>query len=371
MGLPVITYNGKTVTLSSLPRSVFVSPTVNRTVNTTITGRSETIRLPRVDSRVRIEWPIMDSATMLQALENWWQWATAGEDWSLALDSARTIDTRLAVESVTGSTQFYLDDAAGIQVAGQYKLIDGPNYQVVTVTNVTGDRVTISETLDHSFGVGGIFRDRFYYLATIRDVSAQIPIQYLEAEKLPGWPPTRFLFTPEFYEDFGQEDDVIFKALVAAENGQNVNTAQPWFPTNSGVSVASDTTYFFDGYLRMSRSAGTTAHDTSLLFGGTATLTAISYVAYCKTGDTVASATTNATLVEVSTASVVKGSSSLDTEQFGCYVTGIVRVNAAGTIIPQFKYSAAPGGAPSIAIDTYFRLWPEGSGSVASRGTWA
>jgi hypothetical protein len=45
-------------------------------------------------------------------------------------------------------------------------------------------------------------------------------------------------------------------------------------------------------------------------------------------------------------------------------------VNAAGTLIPQFQYSAAPGSAPTIKRGSWFRLQPIGSGTVDSQGTW-
>lgn len=57
----------------------------------------------------------------------------------------------------------------------------------------------------------------------------------------------------------------LFKALSATDTGTNVNTAQPWFPTAGGVTVEANTTYFFRGYLRTTRSAGTTSHTTGLL----------------------------------------------------------------------------------------------------------
>jgi hypothetical protein len=51
-------------------------------------------------------------------------------------------------------------------------------------------------------------------------------------------------------------------------------------------------------------------------------------------------------------------------------VKGTARVNAAGTFIPQFKYSAAPGGAPTVKRGSWFRLQPVGNRTVVSQGTW-
>jgi hypothetical protein len=164
---------------------------------------------------------------------------------------------------------------------------------------------------------------------------------------------------------------VLFKALAADATGSNVNTAQPWFPTAGAVTVAAATTYFFEGYLRLSRSAGTTSHSTQLLFGGTASLTGIAYQAVVNTGDVVTNAAANQTAIEVATATTVKAASTSATEQTAIRVFGIIRINAGGTLIPQFQYTSAPGGAPTVKANSFFKLFPIGDNTVATRGTWA
>lgn len=162
-----------------------------------------------------------------------------------------------------------------------------------------------------------------------------------------------------------------FKVLAANATGTDVSTAQAWFPSAGAVTVESGTTYKFEGYLRTSRSAGTTSHTTSLLFGGTATLTNIAWRADVNTGDVVTNAAQNQVSAEVATATVVKAASTSATEQISIKIEGIVRVNAGGTFIPQFQYSSAAGGAPSILTNSYFMLYPLGSGSVTTQGTWS
>jgi hypothetical protein len=68
---------------------------------------------------------------------------------------------------------------------------------------------------------------------------------------------------------------------------------------------------------------------------------------------------------------VLKAASTSATENSIFFVWGIVRINGAGTFIPQFKYSAAPGGAPTVKRGTWFRMWPVGSNTTVSVGTWA
>lgn len=170
----------------------------------------------------------------------------------------------------------------------------------------------------------------------------------------------------------GQVINGLFKVLSADDTGgQNTTSAQPVFPTSGGVTVLDATTYKMEGYFRISRAAGTTSHTTSVLFAGTATLDSIFYTAMVKTGDTGASAAVNSILSEVATAVVVKSASTSATEQIGIFIKGIVRVTTGGTIIPQFQYSSAPGGTPTILKNSYFQLIPLGNSSVATQGTWS
>jgi hypothetical protein len=51
-------------------------------------------------------------------------------------------------------------------------------------------------------------------------------------------------------------------------------------------------------------------------------------------------------------------------------VRGIVRVNGAGTLIPQWSMSAARG-AGTILANTFFKLRKIGSNTVVNQGNWA
>jgi hypothetical protein len=164
---------------------------------------------------------------------------------------------------------------------------------------------------------------------------------------------------------------ILFKALSADATGSNVNTAQPWFPTSGGVTVAAAKSYLFEGLLYLTRAAGTTSHTTSVLFAGTATLTAILYEAQVITGDTGANSALNANIANSASAQVVKAASTSATEVIAVRVKGILRINAGGTFIPQFQYSAAPGGAPTVKSGSFFHLFPIGDNTVTTRGTWS
>lgn len=160
---------------------------------------------------------------------------------------------------------------------------------------------------------------------------------------------------------------VFYKALTSDDTGgTNVNTAQPWFPTAGAVTLPVGT-YDFEGFLFLSRSAGTTSHTTGTLFGGTATIGQIAYTGMAKTGDANDLQSWSGFLAVAATSLVVKAASTSATEQVLIRVFGELTITVAGTLIPQFIYSAAPGGAPTIKAGTWFRLTKRTNPS----GTWA
>ncbi len=166
-----------------------------------------------------------------------------------------------------------------------------------------------------------------------------------------------------------------FLSLSADQTGQNVNTAQTWFPGGGAtqITLPASTSYFFEGKLYLARTAGTTSHTTSFLFGGTATFTSINGICYAtnSTGGVPVIVSPVNTKIDVATATAVVGASTSSTENNVIEVSGIMRMNGAGTVIPQFIYSAAPGQAPTIKQNSYFRLFPIGSDTVLNVGNWS
>jgi hypothetical protein len=164
-----------------------------------------------------------------------------------------------------------------------------------------------------------------------------------------------------------------FIALTANYTGTNDATAQKVFnaTTNGAVTLAASTTYMMEGVYYITRSAGTTSHTLSTLFALGGTLTSIAYTAET-------TSTTGNTLGAVSriygtlaTATVVTAASIEATENITVTIRGIVRTNAAGTFAPQIQYSAAPGGAPTILANSFFKLTPIGNNSVTTVGNWS
>lgn len=149
----------------------------------------------------------------------------------------------------------------------------------------------------------------------------------------------------------------------------NVATAQAWFGTGADeFTLAAATSYYFQGVLSLNRAAGTTSHTTAIQFGGSATLTSIGYLAHVAnpTGNVLSAA--QQIFGSAASALVVTATNIVATENIHVQLSGVVRSNAAGTFIPQFIYSAAPGGAPTVRANSYFWLCPLGSNALAGVG---
>jgi hypothetical protein len=167
--------------------------------------------------------------------------------------------------------------------------------------------------------------------------------------------------------------------LNSTSVGANVSTVQSVFGV--GVSVSASTQYQFEGVYALSKSAGTTLHTLSYGFGGTATLNNIAYTRnwqYSGTSFTAPSVSSTGFILQgfVQTATLTSLTSNEQTNAASSYwivyIRGTVSINAAGTFIPQYQLSAAPGGAYTTAIGSYFKLSPmSASGSNTSIGTWA
>lgn len=169
----------------------------------------------------------------------------------------------------------------------------------------------------------------------------------------------------------GVSQTLHFLSLAADQTGTNVNTAQTIFPGGGSttITVPSSTTYIFEGVYTIS-STGTTSRTISLLFGGSATFTTLRYTAVASNGTTGTTQSTVTTVSTAATATAITAAVAAATVNV-ITVRGMIRVNAGGTIIPQFQYSAAPGVAPTVAGNSFFRMYAVGSNTVLNVGQWS
>lgn len=152
----------------------------------------------------------------------------------------------------------------------------------------------------------------------------------------------------------------------------DVNTAQQAFNATAAgaLTVSTLTTYEFEAVYFITNT-GTTSHTWSTLFGGTATFTSIAYSAdaYFASGNVL---TAISSIYATSAAAVaVTAANTVATENVVIKLKGFMRINAAGTIIPQVKLSAAPVGTEKMLANSFFRCWPIGSNTVTTVGAWS
>lgn len=158
-----------------------------------------------------------------------------------------------------------------------------------------------------------------------------------------------------------------FLSLSATQSATNGLSAQTWFPGGGATSfnLAAATSYFFEGILHLAH--GATTHTTALNFAGAATITSIKY------NFLIASVTENTAGVAPLMGTVNQAASTVLNATSGAtgtqiWIKGIVRINAAGTFIPQFTWSAAPGVTTQVLLNSFFRIWPVGSNTVLGVG---
>ncbi len=161
-----------------------------------------------------------------------------------------------------------------------------------------------------------------------------------------------------------------FIALAADQTGQNVTGAQTWFPGGGATvfNLPANSSWEFEGALYLARSAGTTSHTISVLFGGTATVEGINFEAESTQSTGNALNAKNAVRADSAAGAIVTNATTVATGNAIIRVRGIVRIGASGgTFIPEFSYSAAPGGAPTIKANSFFLCGLIGTDAVLSR----
>ena len=166
---------------------------------------------------------------------------------------------------------------------------------------------------------------------------------------------------------------VHFLSLSADQTGTDSNSAQTWFPGGGSTTLTlpGSTAYFFDACYEIV-DAGTASRALALLFGGTATFTSVKYIALTTEGNNTSSLqATKMTSVAVATAVAVTTNIAAGTNSM-VWVKGMFRINAGGTIIPQFQYTGTnPGQAPTIKANSFFRCYAIGINTALNVGQWS
>jgi hypothetical protein len=179
-------------------------------------------------------------------------------------------------------------------------------------------------------------------------------------------------FTPQGLQR-GVVPGMQYYRLNSAFVGANASGAQTYLGV--GVTLSSNTVYEFQAMIAVTKTAGTTSNNYSLLYGGTATLNNIGYLAQLKYNSAFSSVpSTDSFSIFSSTAAASTILTGIATAAgaIALNIRGTVSINAGGTFIPQYNLSAAPGGAWTTQIGSYFLIYPiSTSGSNTSVGEWA
>ena len=151
--------------------------------------------------------------------------------------------------------------------------------------------------------------------------------------------------------------------------GTNVNTAQPVFAaTEDTITLPASMSFRMTGIYHI-HTTGTTSHQLGIGFGGTATLTSIGYSVDATNAATEVTGAGSRLWVATAANTNVTPATATATHHTVC-IDGIVRINAAGTFIPQYTWSAAPGVAGVTLANSFLRLEPFGSNTRAAVGPW-
>lgn len=137
--------------------------------------------------------------------------------------------------------------------------------------------------------------------------------------------------------------------------------------TNGAISVKAATTYSFECFYTLS-SMSATSGSFGFAIGGTATLTSIGWTSQAIKATTQTTAATLQTTYNTTAANTTIVTASTQTGGYA-KITGIIRVNAAGTIIPQVSLGIA--SAAVVGVNSYFRIIALGTNTVTSVGNWS
>jgi hypothetical protein len=156
-----------------------------------------------------------------------------------------------------------------------------------------------------------------------------------------------------------------FQAITTGYTLTTATTAQKLLnaTANGALAIRANTTFFFEAVFSIT-GLSASAHTVSFGFGGTATYTSCAWQALTTAGGTGGAAALYSATSNAATAITAAG---ITTTTLQAVIKGVIRTNAAGTLIPQIT-NATNGIAAVVAANSYFRLTPVGADSLASAG---
>ena len=135
--------------------------------------------------------------------------------------------------------------------------------------------------------------------------------------------------------------------------------------TNGALTVEAGTTYFFECEFNLSAMSATSGAF-SFGFLGTATFTSLKYTSIAAKSAIGTPSTTQIVTATVATATALVTASVTTTGH--AFIRGVIRTNAAGTIIPAVALGIASAGI--VGVDSWFTLIKAGTNTSTLFGAW-
>lgn len=163
--------------------------------------------------------------------------------------------------------------------------------------------------------------------------------------------------------------ELIWASAVSAVSLGNDSAAHSIFAAaNDALTVAANTTYIIEGIIRVT--TGNTTHTCAFGLGGTATYTSVGYDLQSNVGNAGAINTgISAIWATAATATIFNATST--SQGTTLRVRGMIRTANAGTVIPQWTFSADPTGTCQVEPNSYLTFRRVGADTLASNGAWA
>jgi hypothetical protein len=251
--------------------------------------------------------------------------------------------------------------------------------RITATGNISGGNLTTAGTVSATGAVSGLTVAGF--VRPTAGSASQAPLLFaagsntsVAAAGAVEYNGTVFLSTPSATQR-GLLPTEYLVALASNYTANDSASAQKVFnvPSDGAVAILANTTYFVEGLYMIAPAINFNAESVQTLFalGDGATLTSIRYVADTTAG--LSSAVTALKRVQVTGATAVTVTDAAPggaATNFVIQIRGIIRTNTAGTLTPQFQFTAPPGSAPIVQANSFFRLVPVGTSSVTTIGSW-
>jgi hypothetical protein len=164
-----------------------------------------------------------------------------------------------------------------------------------------------------------------------------------------------------------------FVVLNSNYTGNDSSAAQRVFnvPSDGAVSLAANTTYFFEAQYIVAPAITFNAESLRTAFALSGTISSIRYIADASTALSSGTANVRRTQGTAITAQTVTDAAPGGAAtNFTVQLRGVIRTNTAGTLTPQFAFTGSPGSAPVVQANSFFRIVPAGSATVTNLGAW-